>query len=122
METYIATVFVKSGHEDEVTRFYQDMEPLMREAKGFQGRQLYRARNGTMAEAVHKLYSKEELARHAEPPHEDPGVQFISVEIWDSVEDRMLFSKNVAGSRTKDLIPHLLPAHSHEFYEDISIK
>ena len=121
METYIVTIFVKSGHEDEVARFYQDMEPLMQEAKGFQSRKLYRARTGAMAEGVHKLYTAEELAKHAEPPHEDAGTQIIMIEIWEGIEDRLLFSKNIAGARTKELIPHLLPQHSHEFYEDISI-
>ena len=121
MQTYIATVFVKSGHEDEVAKFYQDLEPLLKKAKGYHGRKLYRAQNGTMAAGVREMYTEEELAKHAEPPHEDPGVQFISVELWDSVEVRLQFSKGAAASRTKDLIPHLLPQHSHEFYEEISV-
>lgn len=118
METYIVSVFAQPGHADEVEKIYRDFETLMKDAKGFRGRKMFRARTGTMAEAVHKLYTAEELAGHAEPPHEDPGTQFIIIEEWDSIDDRMLFSKNIAGSRQKELIPHLLPNHSHEFYEE----
>jgi len=120
MVNYIVTGFATPGHADEVTRFYQDLEPLMKEAKGYRGRQLFRAQTGAMAEGVRKIYTPEELAGHAEPPHEDPGTQFIMLEQWDSMEDRLLFSKNVAGGRNRDLIPHLLPNHSHEFYDDIT--
>ncbi|MDH3510134.1 MAG: hypothetical protein OER85_04675 [Gammaproteobacteria bacterium] len=121
MQNYVVQVVAKPGHEEPVTRFYQELEPLLREAKGFRGRKMLRGQTGVMAAAVKKLYTEEELAKHAEPPHEDTGTQFVIIEGWDSVEDRMLFSKNVQGSRTKDLIGHLLPQHSHEFFEDISI-
>jgi len=118
--TYITTVFAKPGSADDVGRFYQGLAPILKEADGFRDRKIFRAQTGMMADAVRKIYTPEELAAHPEPPHEDPGVQFIIIETWDSVEKRMLFSKNVAGSRSKDLIPHLLPGHSHEFYEDIT--
>jgi heme-degrading monooxygenase HmoA len=118
MVTYIATIWAKPGHENEVTRFYQDLEPLMRAAKGYRGRKILRARTGTMAAAVRKLVTAEEAARHAE--HAAPGTQFIMVEEWDSVEDRVAFSRGASASRGKDLFPHILPDHSHEFYEDVS--
>ena len=121
METYIVTVTAKPGHENDVARFYQEMEPLMQEAKGFRGRKIFQARTGAMAEGVKKIYTAEELAKHAEPPHGDVGTQFVMIEMWDTVEDRLLFSKNVAGGRNRDLIPHLLPEHSHEFYQEISV-
>ena len=121
METYIVTLMVKPGHEDDVAKFYQAMEPEMKEAPGYRGRKIYKANTGRMAEEVHKLYSAEELAKHAEPPHGDDGTRFIMVEQWDSVRERMEFSESVAGGRQKDLIPHLLPDHSHEFYHDISV-
>jgi hypothetical protein len=121
MQTYIVSIVIKAGHEDDVVRFYQDIEPQLREAPGFHGRQIFLAKTGTMAAAVRKLYTAEELAKHAEPPHEDPGVQLIMIEQWDSIEERMLFSKNVAAGRQKEIIPHLLPNHSHEFYEDRSV-
>jgi len=120
MENYIVQVVAKPHHEQEVAQFYADLEPLLREAKGFKGRQMFQGRPGTMAAAVRAMYSEEELAKHAEPPHEHPGTQFVVIEHWDSVDDRMQFSKNVQASRTKQLIPHLLPNHSHEFFEDIS--
>jgi len=98
MQTYIVSIVIKTGHEDDVVRFYQELEPQLREAPGFHGRQIFLAKTGTMAAAVRKLYTAEELAKHAEPPHEDPGVQLIMI-----------------------IIPHLLPNHSHEFYEDRSV-
>lgn len=121
MIPYIVSIFVKSGHEGDVARFYQELEPELKEAPGYHGRKIYQAKTGTMAEAVHRIYTPEELAAHAEPPHEDPGVQFIIIEFWDSVDERMNFSRNVQGSRQKALIPHLMPQHSHEFFEDISV-
>lgn len=121
METYVVILMVKSGHEDAVAEFYQAMEPELKNAAGYHGRKIYKANTGRMAEEVHKMYSAEELAKHAEPPHGDPGTRFIMVEQWDSVRERMEFSKQVAGGRQKDLIPHLLPEHSHEFYYDISV-
>ena len=75
----------------------------------------------TMATAIRKLYSPEELAKHAEPPHDDPGVQLVMIEQWDSIEERILFSKNVVAGRQKEIFPYLLPNHSHEFYEDRSV-
>jgi len=121
MQTYIVTIRIKSGHENEVARFYQELEPLLREAPGFHGRRIYLARTGTMAQAIRNLYSAEELSKHTEPPHDDTGVQLIMIEQWDKVEDRILFSKNVVAGRQKKIFPYLLPNHSHEFYEDCSV-
>jgi quinol monooxygenase YgiN len=102
MITYVASLFAKPGHELEVTKFYQDLEPLMREAPG-----------------VRRVTPPEQLKGHA---HEGgpEGVHFIMVEQWDSVADRVAFSMGVARGRNKDLFPHLLPQHSHEFYEDVT--
>ncbi len=121
MHTYIVNVIAKPGHDEQVAQFYQDMEPLYEGAKGFRGRRIFQAKTGTMAEAVYRHYSAEDLAQHAEPPHEDPGTQFILIEEWDSIDERILFLKGLASGRNRDLIPHLLPQHSHEFYEDISV-
>jgi len=121
MKPYIVTIKIKSGHEGDVVRFYQDLEPLLREAPGYHGRKIFLAETGAMAAAVRKLYSAEELAKHAEPPHDDPGVQLIMIEQLDSIEERILFSKNVVAGRQKEIIPHLLPNHSHEFYTDLSV-
>lgn len=119
MEIYIATVFAKHGHEDEVTRFYQDLEPMYADVKGFHGRQILRARPGTMVEAVKKVVTAEEMAAHAEPPG-PPGVHFVIVERWDSVDDRIAFSRSLDRDRQKALFPHLLPEHTHEFYSDVT--
>lgn len=118
MVTYIATVWAKTGHEQEVTKFYQDLEPLMRAAKGFRSRKILRARNGAMVEAVRKYVSAEEMARHAE--HGPPGTQFIMVEEWDSADDRVVFSRGASAGRSRELFPHILGQHTHEFYEDVT--
>jgi hypothetical protein len=121
MENYIVSIFIKTGHEDDIVRFYQNIEPQLKEAPGYRGRQIFLAKAGTMAAAVRKLYTAEELAKHAEPAHEDPGVQLIIIEQWDSVDERMTFSKTLDSSRQREIIPHLMPNHSHEFFEDRSV-
>ena len=98
MVTYIATLLAKPGHELEVTSFYQELEPLMREAKGFHGRNVYRARPGTVEAEVRR----------------------VIIEKWDSVADRFAFSRGAAKARNAQLFPHLLPSHSHEIYEDVT--
>ena len=119
MITYVASLFAKPGHELAVTKFYQDLEPLMREAPGYRGRKILRARPGTMEAEVRRVTPPEELKGHA---HEEgpAGVQFVMVEQWDSVADRVAFSRGASRARNKDLFPHLLPQHSHEFYEDVT--
>ena len=80
MVTYIATLLAKPGHELEVAKFYQELEPLMREAKGFHGRNVYRARPGTVEAEVRRVTPAAELAAH--PRHDDgpQGEQFVIVE------------------------------------------
>ena len=120
MVTYIATVWAKPGHENEVTRFYQDLEPLMREAGGFAGRKILRARSGAFAEAVRRtMPAGAPTGGHAEPPG-PAGTHFVMIEQWSSVEERIAFSRGAASSRSKQLFPHILPEHSHEFYEDVT--
>ncbi|MEO8225594.1 MAG: hypothetical protein ABI661_12390 [Gammaproteobacteria bacterium] len=123
MITYVVSVFAKPGHELAVTKFYQDLEPLMREATGFKGRKILRARPGTMEAEVRRVTPPEQLKGHAHEgdAHDGPaGVHFVLVEQWDSVADRVAFSQGASKARSKDLFPHLLPAHSHEFYEDVT--
>jgi quinol monooxygenase YgiN len=119
MITYVASLFAKPGHELAVTKFYQDLEPQMREARGFRGRRILRARPGTMEAEVRRVTPPEELKGHA---HEDgpQGVHLLMVEQWDSVADRVAFSRGLSRARSMDLFPHLLPQHSHEFYEDVT--
>jgi quinol monooxygenase YgiN len=119
METFIVTVFAKPGHEEDVAKFYRELEELNDQAEGFNGRQILQAKNGTMVESVLRHYTKEELKAHAEaaPPE---GTQFIIIEQWESVDQRTQFSKNAGGGRNAQLFPHLLPEHSHEFYRDIT--
>ena len=120
METFIITIMAKPGHEAQVTRFYESLREKSKNAKGLIDRKMFRARTGLMAEEVKKIYTPEQLAAHPEPPHADAGTQFVIMEVWESIEDRMLNSKNSeTESRIKDLVPHLLPDHSHEFYQEI---
>lgn len=120
MVTYIATVWAKAGHESDVTRFYQDLEPLIREAKGFRGRKILRGRTGAFAEAVRRtMPAGPPDGDHAEPPGPS-GTHFVMIEQWDSLDERIAFSRGVAAGRSKQLFPHILPEHSHELYEDVT--
>ena len=49
------------------------------------------------------------------------GTEFIVIEFWENVDDRMDFSKNQMADKTKGLVQHLEPSHSHEFFRDISV-
>lgn len=120
MITYVATVFAKPGRELAVTQFYQDLEPFLKSAPGYRGRQMLRARPGTMEAEVRRVMSPEELTGHGQEDHDPLGVHFVIVEQWDSVADRVAFSRGAAKTRSTALFPHLLPQHSHEFYEDVS--
>ncbi len=120
MEHFIVYVTAKPGHEEDVAKFYRDGEQFLKGAKGYGGRKIYQAENGKMLEAVHRFYTDEELAGHPEPPHGAQGVEFIVIEFWENVDDQMDFSKNKMSDKNKDLIPHLLPDHSHEFFKEIS--
>jgi len=119
MVTYIATILAKTGHEEQVTKYYQDMEPLLRAAPGYHGRQILRAMAGTMAAEVRRQMTPEELAAHPDAGHAS-GTQFIMIEKWDSVAERVTFSRSQSKDRARELFPHIMPAHSHEFYEDVS--
>ena len=115
MVTYIATVYAKPGHEDQVTAHYKNLEPLLASAKGFHTRKIYRAMPGTMAEEIRKRLPPEKLVGH--PDGTDQGTHFIVIENWDSVEDRVAFA--LGAGRSKDLIEHLHNQHTHEFYEEV---
>lgn len=121
MVTYVATVYARNGHEDQVAAFYQGLAEQSAQAPGFRGRQILKALPGTMMEAVNRIMTSAELAGHKEPPHEPPaGVHIIIIETWDSVEDRVQFARGLSKDRNKALFPYLLPEHSHEFYQDVS--
>ena len=120
MVTYIATVWAKPGHEDDVARFYQELQRVLREAPGFRDRTIMRARPGALASALRSsMPSGTSAGSHAEPPG-PAGTHFVMIEHWDSVEQRIAFSRGAGAGRSKQLLPHILPEHSHEFYEDIT--
>jgi len=119
MDTYIATVWAKPGSEAEVARFYTELTAQYDGAEGFIGRQILQARPGTMVAAVKRIRTQEELASHPEDA-EAKGTQFIIIEQWEKVDDRINFSRGLDKSRAAKLFPHLLPEHTHEFYSDIS--
>lgn len=122
MVTYIATIYAKPGHEEAVTRFYQDMEPLLAAARGYKGRHLMRARPGTLEAEVRRVTPPEVLKAHAHETAAPEGVHFVMIEHWDSVADRVAFARGASAGRGKDLFPHILPQHTHEFYEDMTPK
>jgi hypothetical protein len=121
MENFIIALTAKPGAEDNVTDFYLSQEADYKDAKGFRGRSIYRAKAGTMVAAVKKRISAEELAKHPEQHHgEEKGVHFVIVEQWDSVDDRMNFSMGRDKSRDRVLFPNLMPEHTHEFYGEVN--
>ena len=120
MELFIVNISAKHGHEDDVAQYYADTEEFLKTAKGYRGRKIYQAEVGKMVDAVHRFYTPEELAAHPEPPHGPQGTDFIVIEYWDSVDDRMEFSKNSMADKTRGLVVHLEPDHSHEFFKKIS--
>ena len=119
MENFVITFTAQPGKEEVVSKFYLDLQPEYEAAKGFRGRQILRARPGTMAEHLRKVMTEEQMAAHPEP-HNDGSVHFIIIEQWDSIEDRMAFSATQDKSRNAALFPNLKPQHTHEYYTDIT--
>lgn len=121
-DIYAVTITAKPGAEGEVAAFYQDLEPLLREADGFIHRQILQAKPGTMADWVMKNFKEEDIKAHNAPEHDHPGVHFIIIEQWESVDHRMRFTREKLSELNQKLYPLLLPVHSHEFYQDVSVK
>jgi heme-degrading monooxygenase HmoA len=119
MENFVITLTAQPGKEDVITQFYVELQPEYAQAKGFRGRQILRARPGTMAEHLRKVMTPEQMAQHPEP-EDDGSVHFIIIEQWDSIDDRMAFSATQDRSRNAALFPNLKPAHTHEYYDDIT--
>jgi len=126
METYIVTVLVKSGHEQQVADFYLSQADSLNAAPGFKGRSIFQARTGTMLAAVLAGMTPEERQKfedrghnHGDGEEEDKGTRFVLIEKWATVDDRMTFAKSGTSQRSADLIPHLLPEHTLEFYEEL---
>ncbi|MGI9291201.1 MAG: hypothetical protein ACR2QG_07985 [Gammaproteobacteria bacterium] len=119
MELFIVHISAKHGSADSVAQYYADGEAEMKKAPGYRGRKIYQAETGKMVEAVHRFYTPDELARDPEPPHGPQGTDFIIIEYWDSVDERMAFAKQRKQDK-KGLVIHLEPDHSHEFFREIS--
>jgi hypothetical protein len=119
MENFVITFSARPGKADAVSQFYLDMQPQYARAKGFRGRQIFRAKPGTMVEALSKVMTPEQMAQHPDT-HNDGSVHFIIIEKWDSIDDRMAFSASMDKTRNAELFPNLLPQHTHEYYTDIS--
>jgi hypothetical protein len=119
MEHFVVTMTAQPGKEDVIADFYTSVQPEYDAAKGFRGRTILRARPGTMAENLRKVMTPEQMAQHPAPA-DDGSVHFIIIERWDSIDDRMAFSATQDKSRNAQLFPNLKPAHSHEYYDDIT--
>ena len=119
MENFVITFTARPGKADAVSQFYLELQPQYDKARGFRGRQIFRARPGTMADALRKVMTPEQMAQHPEPP-DDGSVHFIIIEKWDSIADRMAFSASLDKSRNAALFPNLLPQHTHEYYTEIT--
>ena len=119
METFIVHITAQHGHADAVAEYYAAGEAEMKQAPGYRGRIIFQAETGKMVEAVNRFYTPAELSRDPEPPHESPGTDFIVIEYWDSVDERMQFAKSRKQDK-KGLVVHLEPDHSHEFFTEIA--
>ena len=120
MEHYIILLQIKPGHEQEVADYYRALEEDLNKAPGFRGRQLFLAQRGRMASELLTVYTREDLDKDPEPPHEDAGTQLVVIENWDTSKQRLEFSKAVSGKRKTSIVPYLLPEHSHEFYTNLA--
>jgi heme-degrading monooxygenase HmoA len=118
VENYVVTFTAQPGKEDIVADYYLGMQPDYEAAPGFIGRQIYRAKPGTMVEALKKIMTPEQMAAHPEPEH-DGSVHFVVIEQWESIDDRIAFGQSVDKSRQAGLFPNLKPAHTHEYYDQI---
>jgi heme-degrading monooxygenase HmoA len=120
MATFILNVIAKRGHEDAVTELFESLQEHLEQADGFQSRTIYRAKDGLFLDLVKQTYTKEELDKMANQEMPGPeGVHFMIHEIWETPEQRMRYSRADEHKFTAQLVPHILPEHSHEFYETI---
>ena len=120
MATYILNVIAKRGHEDAVADLFQSLQGQLEQADGFQSRTIYQAKDGLFLDTVKEVFSKEELDQMAAQEQPGPdGVHFMIQETWDSPVQRVRFSHANERQFLGQLVPHLLPEHSHEFYEAV---
>ena len=120
MATFISNIIAKRGHEDAVTELLESRQNQLEQADGFQSRTIYRAKDGLFLKLVKQGYTQEELDKMANQEISGPdGVHFMIHEIWRTPEQRMRYSRADNHKFTAQLVPHILPEHSHEFYETI---
>ena len=118
MATYILNVIAKRGHENAVTDLFESLQEQLEQADGFQSRTIYRAKDGLFLDTVKQVFTKEELDQMANQEMPGPdGVHFMIHETWESPEQRVRYSHGNERQFLGQLVPHLLPEHSHEFYE-----
>ena len=99
MENFVITFTAKPGKDDAVASFYSDLQPEYDRAKGFRGRQILRAKPGTMANALRKVMTAEQMAQHPEPEN-DGSVHFISENIDNKIMEGM---STIRGNEVIDL-------------------
>lgn len=113
---YCVTLSAKEGSADAVSDNLRRTATFLKTVPGYRSGHFLRARNGAFMDAVFALKGTE---RPAGEDH-DEGTHFILVEIWESDEARAKLSSVPGyGDLHKDLVQYLLPAHTHEFYEDL---
>ena len=120
MAIYILNIIAKRGHENAVTDLFESLQEELEQADGFHSRTIYRAKDGLFLETVKQVYTKDELDKMAnqEVPGPD-GVHFMIHETWESPDQRVRHSRADGHKFTAQLVPHILPEHSHEFYETV---
>lgn len=118
MVTYILNIIAKHGHEDAVSDLFESLHEQLERTDGFHSRTIFRAQPGVFLDTVRKVFTEQEIERMArqETPGPD-GVHFMIHETWESPEQRVRFARENEREFLPQLVPHLLPEHSHEFYD-----
>ena len=118
MVTYILNVIAKRGHENEVTELFASRREQLEQADGFQSVTIYRARDGLFVNTVREVYTPEELEQMANQEQPGPdGIHFMIHETWETPLHRVRHSRENERQFLGQLVQHLLPEHSHEFYD-----
>ena len=53
-------------------------------------------------------------------PEGEKGTEFLLIEQWESIDQRMAFTLNRKKERDKELFPYLLPQHAAEYYDEVT--
>ena len=122
METVVVRIAAREGMEDKVEQFYLGQQAEYEAADGFIGRTILRARTCTMLKSILSQMTPEQIAKQPKPPEPEgeKGTEFLLIEQWESIDQRMAFTLSRKRERDKELFPYLLPQHAAEYYDEVT--